>query len=121
MGITYKNKPVVGKCGNTHRKNLLPKHDHLNIHTKLSFDWVAHHSWFSSFATKWALGVQGVKDQPPFFDTTSYYCNACCRYHPQDPASRLAFCDLTHSRGLYESMTLYISFWLCMIVSLAPH
>ena len=52
MGITYKNKPVVGKCGNTHRKNLLPKHDHLNIHTKLSFDWVAHHSWFSSFATK---------------------------------------------------------------------
>ena len=97
VGITYKNKPVVGKCGNTHRKNLLPKHDHLNIHTKLSFDWVAHHSWFSSFATKWALGVQGVKDQPPFFDTTSYYCNACCRYHPQDPASRLAFCDLTHS------------------------
>ena len=24
-------------------------------------------------------------------------------------------------RGLCESMTLYISFWLCMIVSLAPH
>ena len=93
----YKNKPVIGKRGNTHRKNLLPEHDHLNIHTKLSFDWVAHHSWSSSFATKWALGVQGVKDQPPFFDITSYQCNACCCYHLQDPASRLAFCDHTHS------------------------
>ena len=25
------------------------------------------------------------------------------------------------ARGLCESMTLCISFWLCMIVSLAPH
>ena len=70
---------------------------HLNNDTKISFDFVAHHLWFSSFATKWALGVQGVKDQPPIFDTTSYYCNACYRYHPQKLASRLAFCDLTHS------------------------
>ena len=59
----------------------------------LSFDWARHHSWFSSFAAKWVLGVKAIHGAGPFLDVSDRLCPLCDTRHPLDIVSSVAFCD----------------------------
>ena len=90
--ITFNGNPSISKFGGAARLRLVEKHDHTGIDKRLSFDWSRNYSWFSSFATKWVLGVTGIQGSSPMWDLSDRRCNVCGSTHPLDAISAVAFC-----------------------------
>ena len=90
--ITSHGHPSISKFGRAARLCLVEKHDHTGIGKQLSFDWSRNYSWFSSFATKWVLGVKGIQGSSPMWDLSDRRCSLCGSTHPLDVISAVAFC-----------------------------
>ena len=91
--VTFHGNPHIHKLGGSQRRRLYPRHANTGISLPLSFDWARHHSWFSSFAAKWVLGVKGIHRAGPFWDVSDRQCPLCDTRHPLDVVSSVAFCD----------------------------
>ena len=91
--VTFPGNPHIHKHLGSQRRRLYPRHAHTGISLPLSFDWARHHSWFSSFAAKWVLGVKGIHGAGPFWDVSDRQCPLCDTRHPLDIVSSVAFCD----------------------------
>ena len=103
--VTFDGCPCIHKFSGSRRRQLYPRHDHIGIVTRFSFDWSRHYSWFSSFADKWVMGVKGVYGASPFWDLSDRKCPDCNGQHPLDLASCVAFCSTfsTHRARMVDS------------------
>ena len=91
--VPFHGNPHIHELGGSQRRRLYPWHAQTGISVPLSFDWARHHSWFSSFAAKWVLGVKGIHGAGPFWDVSDRQCSLCDTRHSLDIVSSVAFCD----------------------------
>ena len=92
LSVTFHGNPCIHKLSGAIRHKLVERHDHTGIVATISFDSASHYSWFSSFATKWSLGVKGIQGNHPFWDLSDRKCPACDEAHPLDVISTVALC-----------------------------
>ena len=91
--VTFNGNPNNHKVGGSQRCHLYPHHAHTGVSLPLRFDWARHHSWLSSFAAKWVMGVRGIHGAGLFWDVSDRQCPLCDTHHPLDIVSSVAFCD----------------------------